>query len=260
VIDGSVALITVGAGGSFDTEKVTSPVVGFILDNKGLMYNLTLEARRSAASAVEPDPTVIPLKQIFCRPQPLQRHGRPARCVAATTSADPVPSRKASGNLASDPRCAIMTLSGKVGSSRRRIDRFRDRKRLAARGRGLAQLVRDIHGSADRHDRGRLQRADLADHSAASMYADCDLHLAVPLSSEPLVEVGGRALDRSRRLQGLSGGLLGRALEPEQRADAVELDIAERAAGPSNGIAECLDIERQHVEQILRSWLRASSA
>jgi lipid-binding SYLF domain-containing protein len=45
-VDGSVALITVGAGGSFDSEKVTSPVVGFILDNKGLMYNLTLEGSK----------------------------------------------------------------------------------------------------------------------------------------------------------------------------------------------------------------------
>src|SRR5262249_5902631 len=42
-VDGSVAIIVVGAGGSIDTEKVTSPVVGFILDPKGLMYNLTLE-------------------------------------------------------------------------------------------------------------------------------------------------------------------------------------------------------------------------
>jgi lipid-binding SYLF domain-containing protein len=45
-VDGSVALITVGAGGSFDSEKVTNPVVGFILDNKGLMYNLTLEGSK----------------------------------------------------------------------------------------------------------------------------------------------------------------------------------------------------------------------
>jgi lipid-binding SYLF domain-containing protein len=45
-VDGSVAIITVGAGGSFDSEKITSPVVGFILDNKGLMYNLTLEGSK----------------------------------------------------------------------------------------------------------------------------------------------------------------------------------------------------------------------
>jgi lipid-binding SYLF domain-containing protein len=40
--DASVAIITVGIGGSIDTNKITSPVVGFILDPKG---------RRSAASA-----------------------------------------------------------------------------------------------------------------------------------------------------------------------------------------------------------------
>src|SRR5262245_48900744 len=42
-VDGSIAIITVGVGGSLDTDKVVSPVIGFILDQKGLMYNLTLE-------------------------------------------------------------------------------------------------------------------------------------------------------------------------------------------------------------------------
>jgi lipid-binding SYLF domain-containing protein len=45
-VDGSVAIIVVGAGGSIDTDKVTSPVIGFILDPKGLMYNLTLEGSK----------------------------------------------------------------------------------------------------------------------------------------------------------------------------------------------------------------------
>jgi lipid-binding SYLF domain-containing protein len=45
-IDGSVAIITVGDGGSVDTDKITSPVVGFILDPTGLMYNLTLEGSK----------------------------------------------------------------------------------------------------------------------------------------------------------------------------------------------------------------------
>lgn len=44
--DASVAVITVGIGGSIDTNKITSPVVGFILDPKGLMYNLTLEGTK----------------------------------------------------------------------------------------------------------------------------------------------------------------------------------------------------------------------
>lgn len=45
-VDGSVAIITVGVGGSVDTNKITSPVVGFVLDPKGLMYNLTLEGSK----------------------------------------------------------------------------------------------------------------------------------------------------------------------------------------------------------------------
>jgi lipid-binding SYLF domain-containing protein len=45
-VDGSVAVVTIGAGGSIDTNKITSPVVGFILDPKGLMYNLTLEGSK----------------------------------------------------------------------------------------------------------------------------------------------------------------------------------------------------------------------
>jgi lipid-binding SYLF domain-containing protein len=45
-VDGSVVLVVVGAGGSVDTDKITNPVVGFILDSKGLMYNLTLEGSK----------------------------------------------------------------------------------------------------------------------------------------------------------------------------------------------------------------------
>jgi lipid-binding SYLF domain-containing protein len=46
LVDGSVAIITIGAGASIDTDKITSPVIGFILDPKGLMYNLTLEGSK----------------------------------------------------------------------------------------------------------------------------------------------------------------------------------------------------------------------
>ena len=45
-VDGSVAIVTIGVGGSIDTNKITSPVIGFILDPKGLMYNLTLEGTK----------------------------------------------------------------------------------------------------------------------------------------------------------------------------------------------------------------------
>jgi lipid-binding SYLF domain-containing protein len=45
-VDGSVAVITVGAGASVDSDRIANPVVGFIFDNKGLMYNLTLEGTK----------------------------------------------------------------------------------------------------------------------------------------------------------------------------------------------------------------------
>jgi lipid-binding SYLF domain-containing protein len=45
-VDGSVTVITVGVGGSIDSDKVVSPVIGFVLDAKGLMYNLTLEGSK----------------------------------------------------------------------------------------------------------------------------------------------------------------------------------------------------------------------
>jgi lipid-binding SYLF domain-containing protein len=51
-VDGSVTIITVGVGGSIDTDKIVSPVIGFVLDQKGLMYNLTLEG--SKISQIDP--------------------------------------------------------------------------------------------------------------------------------------------------------------------------------------------------------------
>jgi lipid-binding SYLF domain-containing protein len=45
-VDGSVTLVTVGVGGSLDSNQIKSPVIGFILDQKGLMYNLTLEGSK----------------------------------------------------------------------------------------------------------------------------------------------------------------------------------------------------------------------
>lgn len=45
-VDGSVALVEWGAGGSVDTNNIKDPVVGFIYSNKGLMYNLTLEGSK----------------------------------------------------------------------------------------------------------------------------------------------------------------------------------------------------------------------
>ena len=45
-IDGSVALIDLGAGKTIDSKNIKDPVVGFIFGSKGLMYNLTLEGSK----------------------------------------------------------------------------------------------------------------------------------------------------------------------------------------------------------------------
>jgi lipid-binding SYLF domain-containing protein len=45
-VDGSVAIIAIGAGGAIDTNSIRTPVIGFIFDQKGLMYNLTLEGSK----------------------------------------------------------------------------------------------------------------------------------------------------------------------------------------------------------------------
>lgn len=45
-VDGSIALITIGADGSIDTTKTDEPILGFVLGQKGLMYNLTLEGSK----------------------------------------------------------------------------------------------------------------------------------------------------------------------------------------------------------------------
>src|SRR5210317_2006086 len=45
-VDGSVAFIDAGAGGSVDTNNVQHPIVGFIFGVKGLMANLSLEGSK----------------------------------------------------------------------------------------------------------------------------------------------------------------------------------------------------------------------
>ncbi len=45
-VDGSVALIDLGAGKTIDSQNVKHPVVGFIFGSKGLMYNQTLEGSK----------------------------------------------------------------------------------------------------------------------------------------------------------------------------------------------------------------------
>jgi len=44
--DASVAVIAVGADGSIDSSKLNEPIIAFVFDQKGLMYNLTLEGAK----------------------------------------------------------------------------------------------------------------------------------------------------------------------------------------------------------------------
>ncbi|MCM2678658.1 BPSL1445 family SYLF domain-containing lipoprotein [Echinimonas agarilytica] len=45
-VDGSVAIATLGAGGTLDSQTLQQPIIGFIYSNKGLMYNLNLEGSK----------------------------------------------------------------------------------------------------------------------------------------------------------------------------------------------------------------------
>jgi len=45
-VDGSVALVDIGAGKAVDTTNIKDPIVGFVFGQKGLMYNLTLEGSK----------------------------------------------------------------------------------------------------------------------------------------------------------------------------------------------------------------------
>ena len=38
----------VGAGGAIDTNTVTRPIIAFVVDPQGLMYNLSLEGSKMA--------------------------------------------------------------------------------------------------------------------------------------------------------------------------------------------------------------------
>lgn len=45
-VDGSVAILEYGVGKDINTINVEDPIVGFVISNKGLMYNLTLEGSK----------------------------------------------------------------------------------------------------------------------------------------------------------------------------------------------------------------------
>ncbi|MEJ2621296.1 MAG: YSC84-related protein [Candidatus Thiodiazotropha sp.] len=45
-VDGSVAIVKLGAGGKLDSHTVKQPIIGFIFSNTGLMFILTLEGAK----------------------------------------------------------------------------------------------------------------------------------------------------------------------------------------------------------------------
>ncbi|MFN3959709.1 MAG: YSC84-related protein [Parvularculaceae bacterium] len=45
-VDASVTVVTLGAGAQIDTKELNQPIVAFIFDGKGLMYNLALEGSK----------------------------------------------------------------------------------------------------------------------------------------------------------------------------------------------------------------------
>ncbi len=45
-VDGSVALIDLGAATTIDTNTIKNPIIAFVFNNKGLMYNLSLEGSK----------------------------------------------------------------------------------------------------------------------------------------------------------------------------------------------------------------------
>ncbi len=45
-VDGSIVVLNVGANASIDTTKINQPIVAFVVGQRGLMYNLTLEGTK----------------------------------------------------------------------------------------------------------------------------------------------------------------------------------------------------------------------
>lgn len=45
-VDGSVAVVTLSAGGTVDSTSLNQPIVAFVFNSKGLMYNLSLEGSK----------------------------------------------------------------------------------------------------------------------------------------------------------------------------------------------------------------------
>ncbi len=52
-VDGSVVLVDLGAQASIDTTKFNQPIVGFVVGQQGLMYNLTLKGSKISKMKIQ---------------------------------------------------------------------------------------------------------------------------------------------------------------------------------------------------------------
>ena len=45
-VDGSIALLAFGVGNSIDTDNIREPIIGFVFDDKGLMFDLSFKGNK----------------------------------------------------------------------------------------------------------------------------------------------------------------------------------------------------------------------
>jgi lipid-binding SYLF domain-containing protein len=64
-VDGSVALVKIGAGGSIDTSNIEDPFIGFVFGQKGLMYNPTFEGSKMTKNKIKSNRMIL-LKEGSC--------------------------------------------------------------------------------------------------------------------------------------------------------------------------------------------------
>jgi len=57
-VDGSVALLDMGAGGSFDSTESQDPIIGFVFGHKGLIAGLSLEGTKFTKIWPDADPEI----------------------------------------------------------------------------------------------------------------------------------------------------------------------------------------------------------
>ena len=52
-VDGSITIVRLGAAKSIDTDNLRVPIMGFIFDNAGLMYDLSLKGNKYLAKILK---------------------------------------------------------------------------------------------------------------------------------------------------------------------------------------------------------------